>query len=565
MDESRGGETEAATEARRRRRRLEEEAAATTEAAEEEDSPLAHQEATGAVAGLLEEEAAAAGPGAAETGGELQPLLGQTQHASHFEVGPMSAGFTLIMSVVGTGLLSLPSAFKCLGGAASVVALAAVAALMLFSADLMLRSHLGAVALASLVHGGSYVPAAGYASSHASSHASSQGSTSLASAAALRGDTYEALAAASVVALGGSAAQVRWARGIVNVVNAVGIFGGCCAYIAIGKDIFPALVRRMGLDASYWLWSTEMLTLLCLSLVSLPLSLLRNIGSLRYTSMAGFCFSVYTVCLLAWRGAQAVAEGRQQWAPRAAMCPEASLFTGLVDAVSVFNFSFVMHFNVLPLFKSLPRPRGAGAGAGAGAELLLRLPHEQQHEQQQASTMRKLLVATTSSCWAIYTAVGAAGLALFGARVQPNVLDNFVPEDDAVNVARAAITACCFLCLPLLEFPLRGTVLSLCRVRPTAFSRATATVLLMAAQFSFALLTPSIKIVFQVTGGSAIVGFCFCFPALFALALLKGHADPALRLSRADLGLCALLLLCMPCLGFWSVADGIRKSASSTA
>jgi amino acid permease len=557
VGDARGEETEARSEAAaaagRRRRR---EAAPSADEDEDDSPPAVHLEATGAVAGLLEEEAAAAGSvGAAEPGSELQPLLSQTQQPSLLEVDPVSAGFTLIMSVVGTGLLSLSSAFKCLGGAASVAALAAVAALMLFSADLMLRSHLGAVALASVVNGGG--PGGpggpGAAAAHANSHAS---------AAALRGETYEALAAASVVALGGSAAQARWAKGLVNVVNAVGIFGGCCAYIAIGKDIFPVLVRRLGLDASHWLWSTEMLTLLCVSLVSLPLSLQRNIGSLRYTSIAGFCFSVYTVFLLAWRGAQAVAEGRQQWAPRAAMCPEAPLFSGLVDAVSVFNFSFVMHFNVLPLFKSLPRPR-AGAGAGAGAEQVQLC--DQQHEQQRASTMRKVLVATTASCWAIYAAVGSAGLALFGAKVQPNVLDNFAPEDDAVNVARAAITACCFLCLPLLEFPLRGTVLSLCRVRPTAFSRATATVLLMAAQFSFALLAPSIKIVFQVTGGSAIVGFCFCFPALFALALLKSHADPALRLSKMDLCLCTVLLVCMPCFGFWSVADGIRKSGSSAA
>ncbi|GBG32604.1 Sodium-coupled neutral amino acid transporter 1 [Hondaea fermentalgiana] len=499
-----------------------------------------HHDATGAVAGALMalDETPAPGDRAVQGASHRARLGSALSDPGARYMGPWFVGFTLVMSVVGTGLLSLPSAFQCLGIVPGLLALLLVSLSMYFTGDLFVRSHLAA-----------------------------QSSSC---------DSYEAMAlqACKVTSqswLRQSGSAVRW---IVNIVNALGLFGGCCAYIAIGKEIWPDLEARIsGRDpdsgvAPPWYASTYLVTGILVALVSLPLSLRRKLSSLRYSSTLGFCFSIYMILIVSGRGILALVrgQGRQPdaWHPA---CPEFSPWHGLILALSIFNFSFVFHFNAIPLFKSLPEPH------------------------RNLATMRRIIAGSIMTCFVLYSMLGIAGFALFGSDVEGNILNNFDASDDGINTARAAIAICCFLCLPLLEHPLRGTILTMFRLSHSSSARCIVTATLMALQFVVALLVPSIKTVFTVTGGGAVVGFCYVFPVCIALVTLwpKSRAvdsasasatgahdslatplmdadverspafkTPNFALSRLEIALCLAVLVFFPVSGGWSVLISLQ-------
>mmetsp|Transcript_7206 Transcript_7206/g.14432 ORF Transcript_7206/g.14432 Transcript_7206/m.14432 type:complete len:587 (-) Transcript_7206:1374-3134(-) len=506
-----------------------------------------HHDATGAVAGALlalDEEEDASAP--ARIRRQRRSRLESVASEGSRHMSPLFVGFTLVMSVVGTGLLSLPSAFQCMGIGPGLLVLVFVSVFMFFTGDLFVRSYL----VSSPNVNESY-----------------------------EGMALQACKVTSQSWLAQSQEPVRW---IVNLTNAMGLFGGCCAYIAIGKEIWPDLEARIsGRDPEVpgiipWYASTEVVTGAMVLLVSLPLCLRRKLSSLRYSSTLGFCFSIFMIIIVSSRGIRAMVEGHGKqpdaWHPA---CPEEPLWNGLVLGLSIFNFSFVFHFNSIPLFKSLP------------------------DHHRNLKTMRVITAGSIATCFAIYSLLGIAGFALFGADVEGNILNNFAPDDDGINTARAAIAACCYLCLPLLEHPLRGTVLTMFKLSHGRRVRLLVTVALLTAQYLIALVVPSIKIVFTVTGGGAVVGFCYIFPTCIGLVTLwpssvkrivqhqqiaqqvlhqhqqdlcqERASDASLRipllsdpipsfseksiyaLSRFEVVICAFVLAFFPITGLWSV------------
>ena len=300
----------------------------------------------------------------------------------------------------------------------------------------------------------------------------------------------------------------RWSL-LIPAVNIVGLFGGCTAYVSIAKDIFPYFWVRAGITSSVvsshvpWYWSTEFWVAIVLSGIALPLCLQRDIGKLRYSSYFGFCFSTFLVAIIGYRGAIALSEGNAMWpTPASSQNPTQCSSVGissLPTAVSVFNFSFVFHLNVVPIYASL-KP-----------------------SKRTSLNMRRIVRTTVCICFALYATVGTLGYAKFGPLTDDNVLNNFSAMDDVINAARAAICMCCYMCLPLLVHPLKATIVSLVYDKPKlpASANAVITITLLALQYIVALLVPSVKSIFSFTGGTAVVGFCYVFPCIFALGILR--------------------------------------------
>jgi len=379
-------------------------------------------------------------------------------------VSIFEACLTLTMSVVGAGMLALPSAFKCTGVLSGFAILIVVGISMLYTGELLVRCH-------------------------------------------------DAAPLTSYAQFAERAFGKKWAVA-VPIVNIVGLFGGCTAYVSIAKDIFPYFWLRAGLTPSIhphdvpWYWSAELWVAAILLIVALPLCLQRDIGALRYSSYLGFCFSSFLVAIIAYRGIDGLIHGTSMWhTPIYEQNPLqcSSVGAGSIPvAVSIFSFSFVFHLNVVPLYVGL-KP-----------------------SVRTSANMRFVVRATVAICFVLYTTIGTLGYSLFGQATSDNVLDNFSPMDDVVNAARAAICVCCYTCLPLLVHPLRSTIISLVEVarrdsqpkEPSRTYNAMLTILLLMMQYTVALLIPSVKSVFSFTGGSAVVGFCYLFPAGFAAVLL---------------------------------------------
>jgi len=105
--------------------------------------------------------------------------------------------------------------------------------------------------------------------------------------------------------------------------------------------------------------------------------------------------------------------------------------TGLAVASSIFNFAYVLHLNIVPLYLELERPTPV----------------------RMRRVIRLTIVVTTT----IYFIVGYAGLMLYGEDTKSNILLNFSAEPIYV-MAKGAVCVAVTLAFPLLFFPMRITL-----------------------------------------------------------------------------------------------------------
>jgi len=294
----------------------------------------------------------------------------------------------------------------------------------------------------------------------------------------------------------GSAAAIA-----VPIVNVFAIFGGCVSYVAIVVSVLPQFLELVSwagpfstIHANSILW-----TGVIVAVVVLPLCLLENLSSLRFSSVFGLCFTVYLIVLICEQALSRVSDGKTYdqhalWDP--------TYHGGVAVSCSIFNFAYVLHFNVVPLYQELE---------GASVERMVRV-------------VRLVVVVTTC----IYLVVGCSGLLLYEEDTQSNVLLNF-DTTVAYMLARGAVCFAVVFAFPLIFFPLRVTIhnlaillLKLRHVEPKAVLIPECLTIL-GVVFTVAVAVPNLGVVFSVTGGTSVVCIVYLFPIAFSLKYDMGQ------------------------------------------
>ena len=300
-----------------------------------------------------------------------------------------STGITIVANIVGAGLLSLPYTVASAGLVSGVLALLLTGALNCLSALLLARS-------CEMSGAGSYMELVG-----------------------------------SVL---GGAAKSR-----VAVLLAVYTLGSCASYVVVLGDQLPSLLALVGVPQGP-LTSQGLVLPLVGIFVLYPLSLLRDLSSLRLTSSGSFACIVFVSLLVVGKALRGPLAD-----PRYLVVAKASpgVFVGLPIAL----VSFTMHYN-------LPRFWGEFSAA----------PERKMAAFSAIVVMCFLFVAAT------YEVVAVSGYLLFGSAVNGNpapvsakgdILVDFGSGDAAVVVARFALVITQILNFPIVFNSHRAACISL--------------------------------------------------------------------------------------------------------
>ncbi|DAZ94336.1 TPA: LOW QUALITY PROTEIN: hypothetical protein N0F65_012139, partial [Lagenidium giganteum] len=427
--------------------------------------------------------------------------------------------FTLLMSAIGAGTLAVPYTFLLLPTHEAVLMLCLVGIAMAFTADVILRVH---VAMAS------------------------------------RSDTEELRETYQELAL--HAGGVRLAR-IVSFFTAFAVFGACVGCVRVVRDMAPSLLAILHIrsqeafDAmapetqaafvSRTVWSVFMV-------VILPLGFFKKISALRFSSYLGFTFSIYLVGAVAYRAITQTPSFDE--AAIATELAPASLFTKfshLSECIAIYNFTFMLHLNVIPLLAQVVAKSGGGNGK-----------NKQRVLEQAERKMRYNVYAAVLVCVLLYATFGLCAMSIYGKDTQGNILLN-LSHDPIMVVPRVAILFTILFSFPLLFHPLRSLVLELrcCGENPTLRTQVVVSVILLVAQILCAMRVPGIQVVFSFVGSGILFLLCYVMPAIFYTQLVPWRYSTAGRFTHALLW----VLVAISCV-FCSLAtvQAIFKHAAMT-
>ncbi|KAF1788550.1 Amino acid transporter, transmembrane domain [Phytophthora cactorum] len=355
--------------------------------------------------------------------------------------------FTLLMSAIGAGTLAVPYTFVLLSPVQAVLVLCCVGLAMAFTADTLVDVH---VAVA----------------------------TESADELQESRETYQHLA---------------WRAGgkplarLTGALTAFAVFGACVGCVRVVKDMAPVMLSAAINGFEQWRLEEQQYAVVItvwvvVLVIVLPLGCLTKISALRFSSYFGAAFSVYLVGAVTYR---AVVGG---------MDDGASLFWRISEVVGIYNFTFMLHLNVIPLLAQLVAAETEGR-------------REIHDKDVEALVIRKLL----SLCICCKLLDGPCDVtwlwlsAHLWSKTQGNILLN-LSNDRIMAVPRVAILLTILLSFPLLFHPLRSLVLAMyvaCTSRsdkeeendsaPSQFVQAVMTVLLLVAQIICALRVPGLQ------------------------------------------------------------------------
>ncbi|RLN75603.1 hypothetical protein BBJ28_00022385 [Nothophytophthora sp. Chile5] len=383
----------------------------------------------------------------------------------------------------------------------------------------------------------------------------------------------------------------------VSMVTASGVYGGCVGNIQILRDLTPFMLSLVYDGATNLSESTQecihqAILWGLLAVILFPLCMLRNLSALQTTNYLSFALSIYLIGAVVFRALEghdlaaaniststasvnngslasvsmasndlnsysssgsldepSLAAGEALNATMAATATasvQGSDLERLAQAISIYNFAFMMTLNLLPLFLQLLSVESSGDNSerrrgdsvrgstvlATASPLLTARPH-----------MTRCIFVVSLICIVLYGALGCAADDLYGNAIDGNILLN-LQSDPAMKIPLVATYLTVLFTFPLLFLPLRAIAEELLSQinhseqpspavncsgfeygensnssQPTSrrFDRLIVVLVLLCSQQLIALNAPGIEIVFSLMGATSCLVICYVFPvATFA-------------------------------------------------
>jgi amino acid permease len=233
------------------------------------------------------------------------------------------------------------------------------------------------------------------------------------------------------------------AHRFIEFVVALLPFGTCIAYAVLIADFIPSAIQAIQPTDSYAAGRTS-ITLIIGFCILFPLCLLRNLSSLKFSSVAGVVSMVFASCVVM----SYFTDDQRQTLPASTI---ARLDGGVFTAMSLISVAFTMHYNAQRYYQELVD------------RSLLRIG--------------RIIFGSFTFAFILYAFVGIFGVLEFGDKVQSNVINNF-PPSTLISATRIFLSLAIIASFPLpfhgcrsnflrLFFRLEGDDLSTTRwVRP---------------------------------------------------------------------------------------------------
>ncbi len=284
----------------------------------------------------------------------------------------------------------------------------------------------------------------------------------------------------------------------------VSTFGACTGYLVIIGDMFGPLIGEwMGGTRENFcsLYADRRFSISLSLLVVGPLSLVRHIDSLKYTSYLAILFMAYLVIVVVVRSGTRVDQGTGE------EVNFSNITETIFRAVPIVTLAYTCQMNLFSLLYGLQKPT--------------------------RSRIRKVLFSSLTVCLLAYTAVGLFGYLTFFTSTQGNVLLNYDTDDVFVMVGRVGVAIVIICSFPLLAHPCLDTVDDLVFPnRRHVFSyrrRLGALIVVVGLAYTIAMLVDDVSVVLGIAGATGSTSISFVLPALFYTKL---SPKPALSAGK---------------------------------
>uniref|UniRef100_A0A8C5BFD7 Amino acid transporter transmembrane domain-containing protein n=1 Tax=Gadus morhua TaxID=8049 RepID=A0A8C5BFD7_GADMO len=392
-------------------------------------------------------------------------LARSASHADPPRLGSFGAIFIMLKSALGAGLLNFPWAFQKAGGVNIAISVEMVSLVFLIS---------GLVVL-------------GYAASVS------------------RKDSYQDVVREVCGAATGKLCEVCFCFNLFMI---------SVAFLVVVQDQLEKLCVSLygtvtgsseALMPYHWYTDQRFALFIVCLLFILPLSIPKEIGIQKYTSVLGTLAATY-LCVAV------IIKYYLMENHTAELSPEHSQGVGswgsMFSVVPTICFGFQCHVSSVPVFNSMSRKQMRPWGLVVTVGMII--------------------------CLFVYTGTGVCGFLSFGSEVKQDVLMSYPSDDIAIAIARAFIVVCVVTSYPILHFcgravveglwlRCRGEQVELCVVRERR-RRILQTVVWFSSTLALALFIPDIGKVISLIGGLAAC-FIFVFPGLCLIQAKLSESD----------------------------------------
>ncbi|KAK2883264.1 sodium-coupled neutral amino acid symporter 2 [Channa argus] len=319
--------------------------------------------------------------------------------------------------------------------------------------------------------------------------------------------------------------------------------GAMSTYLFIVKYELPLVIESfLGSKNDEWYTNGDYLVLLVTLVIILPLSLLRNLGYLGYTSGLSLLCMVFFVIVVIIKKFQipcplpiddkALNETMREFLNMTvphlnttavnytedACTPKYFVFNSqTVYAVPILTFAFVCHPAILPMYEEL--------------------------KDRSRRKMQGVANVSFLAMFIMYLLAALFGYLTFNSRVGPELLHTYskvYSVDVVLLIVRLAVLTAVTLTVPVVLFPIRTSVNHLlCPGRDFSWIRHTIiTVVLLIGTNTLVIMVPTIRDIFGFIGASAAAMLIFILPSAFYIKLVKKES----MMSVQKIGALAFLL-----------------------
>lgn len=216
---------------------------------------------------------------------------------------------------------------------------------------------------------------------------------------------------------------------LTQVVIIVTLFLCSVAYwILITDQIEPIIVLLCG---PHSFWSKKIIILTIPMIVIFPITLLKSLSALRFTSVLSVMCVVFLSGVVIFKsikndigGPVGNPSNPVQWWPQD--------FGGLLTAIAISGLTFSCHFNILPMHGEL--------------------------QHQTRANKRIILYTAMALTYVLNLLVSFFGFFQFRQYIDQDITRNYRHDDFLVNIGRVALALTLLLSFPLLIFPCRAVI-----------------------------------------------------------------------------------------------------------
>uniref|UniRef100_A0A8C6UBJ4 Sodium-coupled neutral amino acid symporter 2 n=1 Tax=Neogobius melanostomus TaxID=47308 RepID=A0A8C6UBJ4_9GOBI len=318
--------------------------------------------------------------------------------------------------------------------------------------------------------------------------------------------------------------------------------GAMSSYLYIVKYELPIVIQAFTGTTDEWYVNGDYLVLLVSVTIILPLSLLKNLGYLGYTSgLSLLCMVFFLIvviikkfqipCPLLDEAAlnETLSKMVNSTFPRLNLtavdysgdtcAPEYVVVNSqTVYAVPFLTFAFVCHPAILPMYEEL--------------------------KDRSRRKMQSVANVSFLAMFIMYLLAALFGYLTFNIHVEPELLHTYskIDHNDVILlIVRLAVLTAVTLTVPVVLFPIRTSVNQLmCASKEFSWVRHTLiTVVLLAGTNALVIFVPTIRDIFGFIGASAAGMLIFILPSAFYIKLVKKESMKSVQ----KIGATAFLIL----------------------